>query len=247
MITAVVRTGAVLLMSMSLAAVAFGQTADDAASRGVAEAGPDGVRTAMVQIDLWAVTLLSEGVAADEPAKPLLSRLANLTTPIGGRDDAQKLLGRLQEQGVVRRLQSFRATTVNGQESTVVCGERAAAIIGTTLSDRGRTNNIQYQQIGTALKLLPVVIEEGQISVDVSYERSDLAKSDIVIAQPSGGETVRAKSLPTVTVATRAKLASGKAMVVFLSSDTKRKTAELILLSATIVGAPSEGEDSARR
>ena len=90
--------------------------------------------------------------------KPIVSRLANLSTPIGGREDVQKLVERLQEQGVVRRLQTFRVSALSGTEATVVCGERAAVVIGATISDRGRTNNIQYQQIGTALKLTPAVV-----------------------------------------------------------------------------------------
>lgn len=205
-----------------------------------AEAAAAGAPAEMVQLDLWAVTLRVESGAADEPAKPLMTRLANLSTPIGSRDEVQKLLGRLQEQGVVRRLQSFRVTTLSGQESTVVCGERAAVVIGTTISDRGRTNNIQYQQIGTVLKLLPAMVEKDEVSVDLSYERSDLANSDVVIAQPANGETVHAKNLPSVTAATRAKMGSGKAVVVLSSSDIKRNTAELIILSATVVGTGSE-------
>lgn len=199
-----------------------------------------GAPEAMVELDLWAVTLRGESSVKDEPAKPLMSRLANLPTPIGGREEVQKLLGHLQQQGVVQRLQSFRVTTLSGQESTVVCGERAAVVIGTTISDFGRTNNIQYQQIGTVLKLLPLLLEQGEVSVDLNYERSDLAKSDVAIAQPANGEAIHAKNVPSVTAATRAKMSSGEAVVVLLSSDTKRNTAELIILSATIVGARSE-------
>lgn len=247
MFAVVFRIGTAALLPAILSAIVFGQNAGEAVSEGTANAHPDGVPAAALQLDLWAVTLRGERGDADEPVKPLMSRLANLSTPIGDRDEVQKLLGRLQEQGVVRRLQSFRVTTLSGQESTVVCGERVAVVMGTTISDRGRTNNIQYQQIGIALKLLPAMIEKDEVSVDLSYERSDLAKSDVVIAQPANGETVHAKNLPSLTVATRAKVGSGKAVVVLLSTDTKQNTAELIILSATIVGAGSEDANSEPR
>lgn len=240
MVAAMLRTGAALLLWASLSTISFGQAARDASSEVTANVRSDGLRTEMVQLDLWALTLRNKSGAVDEPADPSLTRLTSLTNGIGSRDDVQTLLERLQDEGVVQRLQSFRVTTVSGQESTVVCGERAAIVTGTTITDFGRTNNLQYQQVGTALKLLPAIVEKDEVSVDVSYERSDTSKSDVAIAQPKDGETVQAKNMPSVTVATRAKMNSGKAVVVLLASDSKRNAAELIILSATIVGTASE-------
>ena len=132
--------------------------------------------TTVITLDLWVLTLRGPAKRdTSKPLKPFATRVANQIKTIGGRDGMEGLLARLQEQGMLGRLQNFRVTIIGGAEATILCGERAATVTGVTMSDRGQSTNIIYQQVGTVVKLTPIVKPKGTIQVAMSFNRSELA------------------------------------------------------------------------
>ncbi len=192
----------------------------------------------LVALDLWVVTLrMPKDVAQEDQFGPLLARVENLPTVIGGRDAARKLLDRLKDQGAVRQLQTFRMSTLSGHKGYMLRGERTPTIIGMSQSDFGQTNSIQYLQTGTIVQWTPTVVNAQEIQVDISYERSDVVNSgDVAIAQPKDGEPTPAQSVPSLTITTAATLKSGEAAIVSLASDTEQENSTLLILSTAMVG-----------
>jgi hypothetical protein len=138
------------------------------------------------------------------------------------------------------RLQNFRVTTIGGAEATILCGERAATVTGVTMSDRGQSTNIIYQQIGTVVKLTPIVKPEGTIQVAMSFNRSELAPSpDTVIARPAVGDPIAATNVPSMTVETKVKIAPGGATLATMSSDSEHDEATFLILAAATEGVAS--------
>lgn len=82
-----------------------------------------------------------------------------------------------EEQGVVDRLDHYRVTARSGQTAIIVPTEQSPMVVGTTITDRGKTNNIQLRQIGTSLQLKPKVVGEHTIDIDLKYENSELFES----------------------------------------------------------------------
>jgi hypothetical protein len=175
-----------------------------------------------VALDLWVVTLrMPKDVVQEDQLGPLLARVENLPTVIGDRDDARKLLDRLKDQGAVRRLQTFRMSTLSGHKGQILRGDRLPMITGMTTTTFGQTNNIQFQEAGTSVQLTPTVVNVDEIRVELNYERSDVVNSaDVVLARPNEGEPTPAQDVTSQTFTTTSTLKSGEAALVALLSDT---------------------------
>ncbi len=190
-----------------------------------------------ISLDLWIVTLGNDDEDADgEELDRLIARASNLPTVIGRLDDVRALLNRLTERKAIRAIQEYRLTTLDRSLTNVLCGERVPQITGVTLSDRGRTNNIMLQQVGTAVELTPMIGDDDMIRVRVSIEKSGLEQShDVTIAVPSKGKAVYASKVTSASVKTSVSLESGGAVLVAQITDSKKVKSELVILSATVV------------
>ena len=192
----------------------------------------------LVAVDLWVVTLrMPKDVVQEDQIGPVLRQAENSPTVIGSRDDARKLLDRLKDQGAVQRLQKSRIATLSGHKGQVLRGDKVPMITGMTTTTFGQTNNIQFQQVGSSVQLVPTVINGDEIRVELNYERSDVVNSaDVVLARPNEGEPTPAQDVTSQTFTTTSTLKSGEAALVALLSDTDEGNTTLFILSASIAG-----------
>lgn len=201
----------------------------DASSRHAAE---------QISFELWIVSLgKSEKDADDDELDQLLARAGGLPTVVGSSDDARALIHRLSERKAVRAIQEYRLTTLDGCKATVLFSQRVPQIIRVTLNDRGQTNNITFQEVGTNLELIPSLRVDRAIQVDISVETSGLEEShDAAIAIPSQGKAIYASIAVARRITTSVSIESGAAVLVGQLTDKMGRKAELVILSATIVG-----------
>jgi type II secretory pathway component GspD/PulD (secretin) len=198
---------------------------------------PPEASTEQISLELWLVTLenASDGKNDDE-LDPLLARLGYLSTSLGSRDTARALVARLEERKAVRRIKEFRVTTLSGHDASFVTGERTPTITGVTMTDLGQSNNIIYQQIGTAVSLTPWANADGSIRVRVKAETSDIEESkDVAIVVPKNGKGVFGHEVRTSHIDTMVSVASGETMLVGKTFDDQKLAVQLVLLSAQIV------------
>ena len=106
-------------------------------------------------------------------------------------------------------------------------------VVGTTITQMGKTNNIQFKQTGTSLKLKLRVVGEHSIDVDVEYENTELFDSESVnLAEPKEGGSEPAVGTRSVSVQSVVGVPNGHAMLVTLASDSAQQSSKLVLVAA---------------
>jgi hypothetical protein len=241
MIEAVVRSSLlalILTVCWSPAVSAqFGSSAEhDDASAGMG-ASSQSAQPAAVAMEVWVVTLRKpRDVNEEDRFGKVLKEAANLPADLGDRGDVGKLLDQWEALGAVRRLEHFRATSRSGQGVLVVPTEQAPMIVGTSITQFGKTNNIQLRQIGTSLKLKPKVVGEHGIDVDVEYENTELFDSESVnLAELKDGDPEPAVGTKGASIQSVVPVANGHAMLVTLVNDSAQQSPRLVVVAAELL------------
>jgi hypothetical protein len=192
---------------------------------------------AAVAMEVWVVTLRKpRDINEEDRFGKVLKEAANLPADLGDRGDVRKLLDQWDELGAARRLEHFRATSRSGQEVLVVPTEQAPMVVGTSITQFGKTNNIQLRQIGTSLKLNPNVVGEYKIDVDVEYENTELFDSESVnLAELKDGDPEPAVGTKGVSIQSVVPVANGHAMLVTLVNDSAQQSPRLVVVAAELL------------
>jgi hypothetical protein len=173
-----------------------------------------------IALTLWVLTVTdSIEPSKDELSTNLGDRVANLPPVVGTVTEVRDLVSHLKVAGMLRGLREFRLTTLNGQSVSTQTGGNLPRVVATTVNEVGRSNTIQYEPIGTIVKLRPQIDAEGSVKVSVEYNASDMEKStNVTIAESTKHEKTFADITITHQLDTIARLKSGAA--VLLQSDT---------------------------
>jgi len=104
-----------------------------------------------------------------------VQRLADPTSPglffSFANDNITAALNALTSQGRVRTLSSPKLLAVEGQESSVIVGDRRGYSVTTTIN-QVTTESIEFLESGVILRVTPAVDESGQVMMDVHPEVS---------------------------------------------------------------------------
>jgi hypothetical protein len=182
------------------------------------------------------------GSVADALAKKINTEVGIKRTPMSALTKA--LDGALKEQAKTASIQTLTGlelTTIAGQTAFVQIGHRKPRIVGTTFSQRGRTNNLSMEDVGSIMQITPQVVPDGSLVVAVDIERSDLGPEaeGMVIATKEDGTEIRSPQTDTMMTKTTVTTANGQAVVVNdLICDRQRLRKEtFVLLRPLVVGA----------
>jgi type II secretory pathway component GspD/PulD (secretin) len=152
--------------------------------------------------------------------------------------------GALKEQdktASIQTLTGLELTTIAGQTAFVQIGHRKPRIVGTSFSQRGLTNNLSMEDVGSIVQITPQVVPDGSLVVAVDIERSDLGPEaeGKVIATMEDGTEIRSPQTDTMMAKTTISTANGQAVVVNdLICDQQRLRKEtFVLLRPLVVGA----------
>lgn len=185
-------------------------------------------RPAIIQIDVWTVTLLAE---ADER----ISQMA--CSPLADRDSVIERIKKLQKEGVVERLHHFMATTLDEQQLIVQAGERKPRVQAVNVTQFGTQRNLVYEPVGTMLQARPRSEGNSRVVVELQIESSYLAPSGVAIFEPVDGEPLDAQRIKQQTFNTTLACRSGGAMVAMIaaSQTESESSTRLLYLAAEVL------------
>ena len=205
----------------------------------------------MVQALIVTVSF-GEGAGSKEPAAgSLADALAEKINAVGGAKKTPiaalttALDGVLKEKAKtasIETLTGLELVTVSGQTAFVQIGQRKPRIVGASISQRGRSNQVQMENVGTILEITPQVIPDGSLVVAVNIERSDLApeaEGEVIAKLEDGGE-IRSPQIDTLTSKTTVTAASGRAVVVndLVLNEQSLQKETFVILRPLVMGAP---------
>ena len=182
------------------------------------------------------------GSLADALAEKINAEDSVKSSPISALISA--LDGVLKEKAKtasIETLTGLELVTVAGQSAFMQIGHRKPKITGVTLSQRGRTNSISLENVGSIVQITPRVVPDGSLVVAIDIERSGLAPEaeGKVIAILEDGSEIRTPQIDTLTSKTTVTAASGQAVVVndlVLNEQSLRKET-FVILRPLLIGA----------
>jgi type II secretory pathway component GspD/PulD (secretin) len=173
------------------------------------------------------VKALLVDLALPEPAPAIGGVASILTGPMS------EILPELEKRGEVRVLAQPEILADDGQPAFVKIGSRVPKVTGVTLSPRGRTNQLQLENVGTVLGVTGRVTGDERIRLEIDLEQSHLGPEDegTSVATLKDEEVVRTPQAKTLTLQTSVSLHNGQAVLVggMLYQNNKR-CGELLLL-----------------
>lgn len=129
------------------------------------------------------------------------------------------LLRAVATKNDVRVLSTPQVLAANNREATILVGSKVPFIASTRLgNDISIDRNVQYQDVGTKLSVIPTINDDGYVSVQLLQEVSSLT-SQIV------GAALSAPVISTREASTRAVLRDGQTgMIAGLIGDMQERT-----------------------
>ena len=216
-------------------------TSQDVGTASLPVAPTDEIRKS-IAVTVWALTVSpSHSPEKDEPVGKLIAQAHDIPVVIGNRDEVRQLVDRFRVAGVLRKSREVRVMTLDGLAASAHSGSDQPRVTAVTITNFGRTNNTQYQPIGTVIQVAPRIDSTGMIQVSLTYHTSSMQKSkDVVLAEPTDGKAIMADLVRNEQATTTVRLKSGSAMLV--KSDSTQETSDdsdgliqLVILSAEIV------------
>ena len=182
------------------------------------------------------------GSVADALAAKINAETGDKKTPMAALISAlDGVLKETAKTASIETLTGLELVTVAGQAASVQIGHRKPRIVGTTISQRGRSNSVQMENVGTIVQITPQVVPDGSLVVAVEMERSDLGPEaeGKVIAKLEDGTEVRSPQIDTLTARTTVTAASGQVVVLgnLVCSQQVSRKETFVLLRPLLVGA----------
>ena len=182
------------------------------------------------------------GSVADALAEKINAEIGDKKTPMAALISAMD--GVLKEKAKTASIETFTGlelVTVAGQTASVQIGHRKPRIVGATFSQRGRSNNVQMENVGSIVQITPQVVPDGSLVVAVDIEKSDLGPEaeGKVIAGLEDGTQVRSPQIDTLMARTTVTAANGQVVVLgnLVCSQQVSRKETFVLLRPLLVDA----------
>jgi len=94
-------------------------------------------------------------------------------------------------------------------------GRREARVVGTHVSAGGRMNQVNLENVGTIVNVVPRVGPDRVVTLDLKVEDSRLGplEEGTIVSAPSQGEPVRTPNVDTFTAQTTLRIPDGETLV----------------------------------
>ncbi|WP_197525375.1 secretin N-terminal domain-containing protein [Pseudobythopirellula maris] len=125
------------------------------------------------------------------------------------------LLRALQETRRLEVLSRPQIVTLDGTEGNVQVGARVPRITSVQNTELGQTNSIVYEDVGIILGVLPRVSPDGQVTMLVNAEKSEVGEEEdgIAISVSATGQVIRAPQIKSTRAQTTVSAMSGQTIV----------------------------------
>ncbi|MDR2441212.1 MAG: hypothetical protein LBE12_17765 [Planctomycetaceae bacterium] len=135
------------------------------------------------------------------------------------------LIRALEEQGKLRVLSRPFLTTLHNMRATVKVGQDVPYVTGSDTSSYAgnTTSQIDYKEVGTILDITPRIAADGQISMAIYVEKSNVGSiADGIPIMVSGGVPLNAPKFDSTTAQTTVSALDGQT-IVFAGLITEQK------------------------
>ncbi len=163
---------------------------------------------------LIAVVDREDKAAAESP-------LAKFSEIEPSQEAVATLIEELKKSPNVEILARPTVTAVNNQAAFVQFGRRGPTV-KTTVTERGRTSNVEYENVGLILGVTARICDDNRVTMEI-----DLEKSDVV-----GNDGAGASIVDVTTAQTTVTAKSGQPVVLGgLKAETSTSAKEVILIA----------------
>ena len=152
------------------------------------------------------------------------------------------ILAELRKLGVRGRLDvlnRLQLTTLDKQSASVQLGRMEPVITGTSRTQFGTTNNVTLQNFGLLMAIVPRVVPNGVVTleIDLNQSRQGRAEEGVALSTSSGGDTIRHPPTIRTMIQSIVKAPAGKTVVVTAATSESgpRRTETLLLVSAHVL------------
>ncbi len=159
-------------------------------------------------------------VAAQGLADLALSR-TNPTLGFGGlvlsasSESVSILLRALQERRRLEVLSRPQIMTLDNQAAYIQVGQRVPQIRGVSLTQFGQTNNIDYEDVGLILQVIPRISPDGLVVMEIDANRSSVGPEaeGIPVSITTTGGVIRAPRINRTLAQTTVQALSGQTVI----------------------------------
>ena len=159
-------------------------------------------------------------VASQGLADFALSR-TNPTLGFGGlvlsasSESVSILLRALQERRRLEVLSRPQIMTLDNQAAYIQVGQRVPQIRGVSLTQFGQTNNIDYEDVGLILQVIPRISPDGLVVMEIDANRSSVGPEaeGIPVSITTGGGVIRAPRINRTLAQTTVQALSGQTVI----------------------------------
>ncbi|HEY4231944.1 MAG TPA: hypothetical protein VGM76_00830 [Lacipirellulaceae bacterium] len=187
-----------------------------------------------ISLDIWIISVRAPEKGTNNESA---TRLSNLHTALGHREDVASLIAELDSDKSLVKFDVFRVVTVADHAAGITLGWRKPRITSTAITQLGTTNGIVIEPLGTMLNLTPHVDSDGSLRTEIKLETSMLLQSnDVPISVPSKGDSIFALTMSNFKIDTDVRMLSGEAKLVAATpgNDASETALQLVILAASL-------------
>ena len=158
-------------------------------------------------------------------------------------NSVESVIAELNKSGRLRVLANPQVMTLDKQPASIKLGRRIPQITGTTTSTRGKTNSVQFTDVGLSLGLTPRISSDGLVTMEIDVESSHFGPEEegTLISKSDSGEEVRVAQTETTQIQTTVSAQSGQVLVLGgMTSKSSDKWTRLLIIVAPEVFCPDE-------
>jgi hypothetical protein len=235
------HTVAACFITFTLGSTAVGdESAAPAQSPKAASEASEARSVEPVSLEVWVISVSSPDLDPNNgKGNPLTTRLGDLRTTLGSRDDVRSLISQLGGENAIAKLEEFRVAALADREADVSVGWRKPKITATSITSMAITNAIVIEPLGTFIHITSHVNSDGSLRAKVKLEMSMLQMSnDVPISVSSKGESTFAQTASSFQLDTEVQIKNGGATLVSATPchDISESGVRLVIVSAATDG-----------
>jgi len=227
----------VVVVAISIAPLGF---ADESAVAKTEVAAETAALDGSIEVGVWAVAFRSaresEGGASDQVAPSGSGEaVPDLRTPV----DAERWIRKLGEEQRLIASQHFAIEAISGREATAKIGADVPRVTAASITEFGRTNSVQMQPVGTAIKIIPYIADERRIVLTLVFEVTELRKSeDVMITETRDGERLPADVVNSIQFESTFAVDNGGIVVAHQATMDATRAGESYAILVSALRAP---------
>ena len=167
----------------------------------------------VVAVELLILVLpTSGGHDAKQPSEPMKFDERQFSGPI---EQVMAKIESLQKNGQIGGLKRFQFVAMENQPTSLQVGETKPYVSSANVTQRGTTNNVTYQRVGTSVELTLRVTRDNLVMMDLHAEDTGMKvpEDGVQVGTSEKGTPHRVPEVTQTTLSSRLSVPSGQAVL----------------------------------